>query len=81
MNEQMLLFSEEVGTWPYPAPCPIREGCINYQCHVENGGGCGGERAICTASQLACGRWLSESQWELMSNYERKRLKRIERVI
>ena len=74
--EQMTLFTEEVGTWPYPKPCPIRVSCINYQHHSEHGGGCGGEHAVCTKSQLASGRWLSESQWNLMSSYERKRLKK-----
>lgn len=72
--EQLALFSEEVGTWPYPKPCPLRDSCINHQHHQKHGGGCGGEYAICTRGQLASGRWLSESRWKLMSGYERKRL-------
>ena len=76
MSEQMPLFTEEVGAWPYPNPCPIRDGCINYGHHVEHGGGCGGEYAICTLSQLASGRWMSESQWALLGNYTKRRFKK-----
>lgn len=76
MNGQLQLFTEEVGTWPFPSPCPIRETCINYGHHQKHGGGCGGERATCTRAQLACGRWMAESRWAILSNYERKRLKK-----
>jgi len=71
VSAQLPLFTDEVGTWPYPAPCPVREDCGAYRCET---GGCSGERAICVKAQLACGRWLPQWRIDLMSRYERTML-------
>lgn len=65
----------EVGFWPYPKPCPWREKCINYKCHMENGGGCSGKYAACDRGQLAAGRVMPEWRWKLMPPYTRHYLK------
>ena len=68
-GEQMQLeCCVEVGTWPYPAPCPVPD-CPPRTCDT---GGCDGEIAWCLRGQLACGRILPEWRVRLMGGYERR---------
>lgn len=68
-SDQLPLFTGEVGDWPYPKPCPIRDECINHECYKATGGGCSGEHAICQRGQLAAGRVMPEWMLNLLSPY------------
>lgn len=74
MGAQLPLFTDQVGSYPMPKPCPIRGTCAAYRCET---GGCEGRTAWCLAAQLAAGRWMSESRWALMGGYRRKGLERM----
>ena len=63
----------EVGFYPLPSPCPIRGGCCSHQLHQQTGyQGCSGNVAMCEASQLAAGRTMRQSQWDLLHPYTRR---------
>lgn len=63
---QLALFTEQVGTWPYPTPCPIRDTCPN------NPTGCAGEVGFCNRAQLAAGRYITRETARILGGHYRK---------
>ena len=62
----------EIGYYPLPSPCPIRGECCSHQLYEQTGcQGCSSNVAMREASQLAAGRTMRQSQWDLLHPYTR----------
>lgn len=68
----------EVDYYPLPSPCQLSSGCCSHHLYEQTGNqGCSGNVAMCEASQLAAGRTMRQSQWDLLHPYTRRRYEEI----